>query len=216
MTRIYDVSLPIHPGMVTWPNNPQITIEATRSIARGDSSNVSDLHLGSHTGTHVDAPVHFLPGARGVDQVPVDFLVGPVMVVGLEHVERVISAPALEEAGIRSGTTRVLFKTRNSRRWAEATAFDREFVHLDVSAAGWLVARGMQVVGIDYLSIEGYQVPGAPVHHRLLEAGILIIEGLDLSRVSGGQYQLICGPLKIRGGDGAPARVLLVEGASAG
>jgi arylformamidase len=212
MTRIYDVSLPIFPGMVTWPGNPAIVVAAARSIARGDSSNVSDVHLGSHTGTHVDAPAHFIPGATGVDLVPNELLVGPVVVLGLEEVERVITADVLETAGIPAGTTRIFFKTRNSRRWAEgAVEFDPNFVHLDQGAAGWLVDHGLRVVGTDYLSIEGYKVPGAPVHHRLLGAGVLIVEGLNLSAVPAGSYQLFCGPLKLRGGDGAPARVLLMD-----
>jgi arylformamidase len=212
MTRIYDVSLPIFPGMATWPGNPTISVAAARSIARGDSSNVSDVHLGSHTGTHVDAPAHFIPGATGVDLVPNELLVGPVVVLGLEEVERVITAGVLETAGIPAGTTRVFFKTRNSRRWAEgAVEFDANFVHLDEGAAGWLVDHGLRVVGTDYLSIEGYKVPGAPVHHRLLGAGVLIVEGLNLSAVPAGSYQLFCGPIKLRGGDGAPARVLLID-----
>lgn len=211
MSRIYDVTLPIFPGMVKWPDNPDITIDVARSIARGDSANVSDIHLGSHTGTHVDAPVHFIPGARGVDQIPVDVLVGPAAVLGLEDVERVITAERLERVMGQKPSPRLLFKTRNSRQWAASvTVFDRGFVHLDLSAADWLVRHGVRAVGTDYLSIEGYKVPGAPVHHRLLEAGILIIEGLDLSRVAAGDYDLVCGPLKIRDGDGAPARVLLI------
>jgi arylformamidase len=211
MSRIYDVSLPIFAGMVKWPDNPDITIEAARSIARGDSANVSDVHLGSHTGTHVDAPVHFIPGARGVDQIPVDLLVGPARVLGLEEVERVITADQLAQAAGPTPAPRLLFKTRNSRQWAAgATVFDRDYVHLDLSAADWLVQHKVRVAGTDYLSIEGYKVPGAPVHHRLLEAGLLIIEGLNLSRVPPGDYELVCGPLKIRDGDGAPARVLLI------
>lgn len=212
MSRIHDVSLPIFPGMVTWPGNPAISVAAARSIARGDSSNVSDVHLGSHTGTHVDAPAHFIPGATGVDLVPSELLVGPVVVLGLEKVERVITADVLHTAGIPAGTTRVFFKTRNSRRWAEGAAeFDPNFVHLDEGAAAWLVDHGLRVVGTDYLSIEGYKIPGAPVHHRLLGAGVLIVEGLNLSAVAAGPYQLFCGPLKLRGGDGAPARVLLID-----
>lgn len=211
MSRIYDVSLPIFAGMVKWPDNPDITIEAARSIARGDSANVSDVHLGSHTGTHVDAPVHFIPGARGVDQIPVDLLVGPARVLGLEEVERVITADQLAQAAGATPAARLLFKTRNSRQWAAgANVFDRDYVHLDLSAADWLVQHKVRVAGTDYLSIEGYKVPGAPVHRRLLEAGLLIIEGLNLSRVPPGDYELVCGPLKIRDGDGAPARVLLI------
>jgi arylformamidase len=160
----------------------------------------------------VDAPLHFIPGATGVDLVPNELLVGPVVVLGLEQVERMITADVLETARIPSGTTRVFFKTRNSRRWVEGTAeFDPNFVHLDEGAASWLVDHGLRVVGTDYLSIEGYKIPGAPVHHRLLGAGVLIVEGLNLSAVPSGPYQLFCGPLKLRGVDGAPARVLLID-----
>ena len=211
--KIHDVSLVLRPDMVTWPGEPAPKIEPLKRIARGDSNNVSIITLGDHTGTHVDPPLHFIEGGNTVDKLPLDALIGPCRVVGFEG-QGHVSGEWLDGAKIAKNTERLLFKTRNSARWADSTApFSRDFSTLNASAAKWCVDHGVNLVGIDYLSIEpqGPEKAGYPVHNTLLRAGVVIIETLDLRAVEPGTYELICAPLKILNGDGAPARVFLIE-----
>ena len=211
--KIHDVSLVLRPDMVTWPGEPAPQIEPLKRIARGDSNNVSIITFGDHTGTHVDPPLHFIEGGNTVDKLPLDALVGPCRVIAYDGTD-LISGKWLDAAGIPAGTERVLFKTRNSARWADPTApFTRDFTTLNASAAKWCVDHHMKLVGIDYLSIEpqGPEKAGYPVHNTLLRAGVVIIETLDLRAVEPGTYELVCAPLKIKDGDGAPARVFLIE-----
>jgi arylformamidase len=199
--------------MVTWPGEPAPRIEPLKRISRGDGNNVSIITLGDHTGTHVDPPLHFIEGGNTVDKLPLDALVGPCRVLefyGPGHV----SADWLDAAKIPTGTERLLFKTPNSARWGDPTAtFTREFTTINASAAKWCVDHGVKLVGIDYLSIEpqGPEKAGYPVHNTLLRTGVVIVETLDLRAVHAGEYELICAPLKIKDGDGAPARVFLIE-----
>jgi arylformamidase len=207
--EIFDVSVPISPRLPTWPGDPSISLTRASSIAAGDPANVSRLEAGVHTGTHVDAPVHFVEGAPGIDSIPVETLVGPCLVVAADP-------PGLElrpEDLPATDHTRVLFKTRNSSRWgAGDQPFDTEFVAVGHELAARLVAEGKRLVGVDYLSVESYHAPFEhPVHHALLEARIVVVEGLDLSRVEPGEYFLYCLPLKLVGSDGAPARTILVR-----
>ena len=192
--EIVDVSVPVRPGMVTYPGDPEVRLERVSSIADGEGANVSRLDFGVHTGTHVDAPVHFVEGAAGAEALPVDVLVGPCLVVD-----------GLEPAAVPAGAERVLFKTPNSRLW-ERQDFANDFVKLDGEGARALVASGVRLVGIDYLSIGDEEA-----HQVLLEAGVVAVEGLDLRRVEPGEYLLVCAPLKLVGSDGAPARVLLLR-----
>jgi len=211
--KIHDVSLVLRPDMVTWPGEPPPRIEPLKRISRGDGNNVSIITLGDHTGTHVDPPLHFIEGGNTVDKLPLDALVGPCRVIGFEGIEH-ISDNWLDAAGIPAGTERLLFKTRNSARWSDAKApFTRDFTTLNASAATWCIDHRVKLVGIDYLSIEpqGPEKAGYPVHMTLLRAGVVIIETLDLRGVEPGNYELICAPLKILNGDGAPARVFLIE-----
>jgi arylformamidase len=211
--KIHDVSLPIRPDMVMWPSEPAPRIEALRRIAKGDTANVSVVSLSDHTGTHVDPPLHFIEGGATAEALPVEALVGPCRVIAFDGPGHV-SAEWLASARIPAGTERLLFKTPNSRRWHEPRApFTRDFTTINESAARWCVDRGIRLVGVDYLSIEpqGPEKAGYPVHRTLLGAGVVIIEGLDLGDVAPGEYELMCGPLKIAGGDGAPARVFLIE-----
>jgi arylformamidase len=211
--KVYDVSLVMRAGMPTWPGEDGPKATPLRRIAKGDTANVSIVTFGNHTGTHVDPPVHFIEGAGTVDLLPVDALVGRCSVVEYDGPGH-IGAAWLERAGVPAGTERILFKTRNSERWREPVkAFDRDFVALDRTAARWCVARGLKLVGIDYLSIEpqGPEKAGYPTHKTLLGARIVIIEGLDLKDVPPGAYDLACGAIKFEGGDGAPARVFLIE-----
>ncbi len=206
--RIYDVSIPIRAGMATFPGDPPVRIEPFLSIANGDGCNVSLLTLGSHTGTHLDASAHFVPGGVTVDQLPADLLIGAVRVFELGVRERVDRA---DLAGLPlRGLDRVLFKTRNSHLWPTGK-FEEDFVYLTAAAAEHLVACGVRLVGVDYLSGEGLRVQGGPAHLALLRAGVVIVEGLDLSAVRPGDYELVCLPIKLAGGDGAPARVVLIE-----
>lgn len=211
--KIHDVTLTLRAGMTTWGNEPGPELRPLRRIATGDSANVSTLTLADHTGTHVDPPLHFIEGGSGADALPTDALVGPCVVVGYEGTAS-ITAEWLDQARVPPDARRILFKTRNSRLWDDpAHAFTRDIVAVAASAARWCVDRGVRLVGIDYLTIEpqGPEKAGYPTHHTLLGAGVVIIEGLDLRAVAPGSYELFCGPLKIGDGDGAPARVLLVE-----
>jgi arylformamidase len=207
--KIFDVSVPISSRLPTWPGDPKVSLERVSSIARGDAANVSRLDAGVHTGTHVDAPVHFVDGATGIDSIPLETLVGPCLVVEADP-------PWLElrpEDLPATAHTRILFKTRNSARWAARKVdFETEFVAVGLELARRLVAEDKILVGVDYLSVESYHAPFEhPVHHTLLEARIVVIEGLDLSAVEPGEYDLYCLPLKLVGSDGAPARTMLVR-----
>lgn len=199
--------------MTTWGGEPGPTLTPLRRIARGDSANVSTLTLGDHTGTHVDPPIHFIEGGATADRLPIDALVGACVVLAFDDAGNVTDR-WLDSARVPSGATRLLFKTRNSDRWNDPThAVTRDIAAVDASAARWCVARGVRLVGVDYLTIEpqGPEKAGYPTHHTLLAAGVVIVEGLDLRGIAPGAYELACAPLKIAGGDGAPARVFLIE-----
>jgi len=207
--RIYDVSVGISPQMPVWPGDPPVTLKRVSEIAKGANANVSRLECGVHIGTHVDAPSHFIDGAPDVETLSMKVLNGRAYVVDLPEAD-VLDAETLEEAGIPPRTRRLLFKTRNSEFWpSEGSEFRTDFVGVDRSGAEWLVKKGVQLVGIDYLSIAPYK-QSRPTHRVLLNAGVVVIEGLDLSQVSRGRYTLHCLPLKLMGSDGAPARAILV------
>jgi arylformamidase len=206
---IYDISLPISESLVIWPGDPPVQITYPAHQDRGDGLTVSRLDLGAHTGTHVDAPAHFIADGAGVDALDLGVLVGPALVVHAFEADA-LSAAVLERLAIPPGTERLLLRTRNSERWArDESTFDRDFVAITEDGARWLVARGVRLVGVDYLSVGPLSAP-APTHHVLLGAGVVAVEGLDLSRIAPGAYQLVCLPLKIVGGDGAPARAILI------
>ena len=205
--RWIDISVPLRGGMAHWPSDPPVRIERIRDLKRGDSSTLSHLSMGSHTGTHLDAPSHFLRGGATLDRIPWEALIGPARVISIRHPERV-TAEELERARIRRGE-RILFKTRNSARCWRTKTFQTRFVHLNSAAARFLVARKVRTIGVDYLSVGGYKKDGRDVHRILLSAGLWILEGLDLSHAAPGRYELICLPLRIAGGEGAPARALL-------
>ena len=213
MGRVIDVSLGIHPEMLTWPGDPGIDVRPAKRLDRGDSSNVSEMQLGTHTGTHVDAPWHFVDGGATVDELDPEILVGPAVVADMRHVEDRIGTADLERLDLPPGTSRMLFRTKNSDVWASGTReFPDDYVALDEAGARWLVQPEVKLVGTDVLSIEKKREDGGhPVHVTLLEAGVVIVEGLDLSQVTPELYLLYCLPLKIVGIDGAPARVFLAE-----
>ncbi len=210
MATYIDVSLGIDRDLLTWPGDPGIVITRTAQLERGDSANVSELRMGSHTGTHVDPPLHFIDGGPGVDLLSPDALIGEAVVVDLRGFEGAIGAEELERVAL-GHARRVLLKTDNSEIWrTKRPTFPERYVSLSPKGAAWLVEREVVLVGIDFLSIEKAHTPGHPTHRALLEAGVVILEGLDLSNVEPGTYELLCLPLKILGGDGAPARAMLI------
>jgi arylformamidase len=205
---LHDISLTISEDFPTWPGDPPIELKLISQIDKGDLANVTHLSAPVHMGTHVDAPDHFLDNGKTVEDIPLDYLVGSVLVLEVSS-PKIITAQDLAALNIPEGTRRVLFKTANSNHWIEeGHMFQEEFIALGPDAAARLVEMGVNVVGVDYLSVAPY-AELVPTHKILLEAEILIIEGLDLSRISAGEYKLYCLPLKIANSDGAPARVLL-------
>jgi arylformamidase len=192
-----------------YPGDPVPQIEAVRRIADGDPCNLSLLHMGSHTGTHVDAPYHFLKDGPRLGQVPLDRMVGACVVADLRG-RRAVDAAALRDVKTERGDI-LLCLTDNSAKWA-APEFQRDFTFVTKDAAEVLVERGVRALGMDYLSIEEFGSPDFPVHHRLLGAGVFVIEGLDLRAVTPGRYYLVCLPLRFPGLDGAPARAVLLDG----
>jgi arylformamidase len=204
--KLIDVSVPLDAQLATYPHNTPFTLEPIKRIARGDSSNVSTLHMSAHTGTHVDAPRHFFDEGPGTEGLALDLLVGRTRVIEVSSRGGVAAADlaALD----LSDDIRVLIKTSNSRLWGSA-AFHEDYVGVLESGANHLVEHGIKVVGVDYLSVEKFHNPGAPAHHILLGAGTIVIEGLDLRGVEAGVYDMFCLPLRIVGSDGAPARVVL-------
>jgi arylformamidase len=207
--RVYDISVGISAELPVWPGDPAVRLERVSHIAEGANANVSHLACGVHVGTHVDAPVHFIDGQSGVEDLSLRVLNGRAYVVHLPKVD-LIGVEALERANIPARTRRVLFKTRNSKLWERGeTEFQEDFVGIDAGGAAWLVKKGVQLVGVDYLSVAPFGNSREP-HKIFLEAGVVIVEGLDLSAVRPGRYSLHCLPLKLLGSDGAPARAILI------
>jgi arylformamidase len=204
-----DVSVPLRSGMVHWPGDPEPSFERISDIATGAEVNVTLCRMTAHTGTHMDAPCHFLPGeADGIDQFPLETGVGPAKVIEVRHTADKVTAEELVGKGIARGD-RILLKTRNSsQRWFDSD-FNRGFVGLDHSAAEILADSGVQLIGVDYLSVGVFQGDGAATHRTLLKAGVWIVEGLFLAGIRSGEYDVICLPLRLLGADGSPARVLI-------
>jgi arylformamidase len=208
---IYDLSVPLGSELPVYPGDPAIEISAWSSLENGDAANVSALSFGAHTGTHVDAPAHFLHGAKKVETLALEVLIGEAEVVEVPEERRVIDEAFVNEK-FREGKKRILFKTRNSGFWTGDFAdFRTDFTHLDLRAAQALVERGVKLVGIDYLSVEKFGSKDHEVHRALLSQEVIILEGLNLGGVAPGKYELICLPLRLRTklGDGAPARAVL-------
>ena len=209
--RIWDVSVPLRDGGLVYPNNPPISITPASSIAKGDTANVSRLSFGSHTGTHVDAPLHFMDGGAGVDELPLDVLVGPARLIAFSD-----DVMAVGEAEVRqhdlSGVTRVLIRTRNSAWLASGdTEFHPDFTHVAPDGAEYLVSIGVRLVGVDYLSVEQFHSPHHRTHKTLLSNGVVIVEGLVLAEPPPGDYELYCLPMLLAGIDGAPARAVVMN-----
>ena len=205
-SRIYDITVPLSPSLAVYPGDPSVDIAPVAQLAKGDVTNTSHIALCAHSGTHLDAPRHFFADGDSIEMLDLDTLIGPVRVLtvtGQHH----IAADMLQKLDLGTAP-RVLFKTSNSRLWAQPD-FQTDYIALTASAARYLVAQGIKLVGIDYLSVDAYEDSGFPVHRILLGAKVLILEGLDLRLVPDGDYELMALPLNIQGGDGAPARVIL-------
>lgn len=209
-TRIYDISLPVAESTVVWPGDPPVRITQRSHLDRGDEATVSHVSLSVHSGTHVDAPCHYVRDGSGVEALDLHTLVGPALVVHVPEV-RALGAQLMGSLDIPPDTNRLLFRTANSDRGTRTErTFRTDFAALALDGAEWLIAQGVQLVGIDYLSVALYEAT-ASVHQRLLGAGVTVVEGLDLAGIAPGIYELVCLPVKIVGSDGAPARAILID-----
>jgi arylformamidase len=202
-----DISVGLHDGMVHWPDNPAVQISFAMAIDKGDACNVSNMSMGVHTGTHMDAPLHFIKDAQSIDTMPLSATIGRARVIEIQDTES-IKVAELEPHHIQAGE-RILFKTINSTHYWQSDTFEKNFVFISHEAAQYLGELQIQTVGVDYLSVGGYFKDGPQTHHALLGAHIWIIEGLNLTPVSAGEYELVCLPLKLIGREGAPARAIL-------
>ncbi len=206
---IIDLSPAISPELPVWPGDPRVRLTRPASLASGDPFTLTELAMSAHTGSHVDAPAHYVRGGAGVDALPLEALIGPALVVDTDDAD-IITAGVLARLSIPPGTTRLLFRTRNSARGLMASPqFHTDFTAIAADGAEWLAAQGVQLVGIDYYSIAPYD-DLAPTHQILLRAGVVIVEGLDMRQAPPGVYDLICLPLKLKDADGAPARAILI------
>jgi arylformamidase len=208
VSRIYDISVPIRSGGLVYPGNPEIDIELQQAVAKGASANVSTIKFGSHTGTHTDAARHFFDDGQSVDKIPLERLIGPALLLKFPDTVRAIGAAELRSRDLR-GQTRILLGTRNSALLSQKD-FVKDYTFLAPDGAQYLVDNGVELVGVDYLSIEQFHSGHHRTHRTLLERSVVIVEGLDLSAPEPGEYQFICLPLRIAGCDGAPARAVLI------
>lgn len=207
---IHDISHTIRPTLPVWPGDPAVRLPQPSRMDRGDICNVTRLDISVHTGTHLDAPAHFIAGGAGVETLDLNVLIGPALVVDADDADA-LTADVLASLPIPAGTQRLLFKTRSSVLWDRADeGFVEEFVAVTGDGAQWLVERGVRLVGVDYLSVAPFSDP-VPCHQILLAAGVIPVEGLDLRAIAPGEYQLICLPIKIGGSDGAPCRAVLMS-----
>jgi len=202
-----DVSVTIKPGMAHWPDNPAIRVDRMLDMEKGDVCNVSVLSFGSHTGTHMDAPLHFLRNGKSLDKMPLDATIGPARVIEIKDKEAV-KVEEIANQRIKPGE-RILFKTRNSKNAWKSDDFEKNFIYISKEAAVFLAKAKVMTVGIDYLSVGGFFKDGKETHDALLSAGIWVIEGLNLAKIKPGKYELNCLPIKVLNSDGAPARALL-------
>ena len=208
---IYDISVPLRSGGVVYPGNPAISITAQQAISQGAGANVSRIDMGSHSGTHVDAPKHFFDDGAGADSLPLDVLMGPARLIAVDDAVKSVGETELRAHDLR-GVTRVLIRTRNSAWLASgSTEFHPDYTFLSPEGAAYLVGLGVKLVGVDYLSVEQFHSGHHRTHRTLLGADVVIIEGLVLNEPPPGDYELRCLPLRLTGLDGAPARAVLIR-----
>jgi arylformamidase len=209
--KIYDISLTVTPDLPVWPGDPAIKLGRVSKMEEGEHNNVSHMASGVHIGTHVDAPYHFIADGKTIEQLKLEVLIGPAQVIEIPDTGPLITAADLQQAGIEDGTTRLLLKTRNSEYWKQpGLPFQEEFAALSPDGAAYLLERGVQLLGIDYFSVAPFG-DSVPTHRALLGAEVIVLEGIDLSQVPAGRYQLYCLPIKLGGSDGAPARAVLID-----
>ncbi len=208
MTKIYDISVSISKDLPVWPGDPHVMLERVSKLEDGDEANVTFLKMSAHTGTHLDAPNHFLSDGITIDEIIPDVLIGPVQVVEIPENCLSITSRIISEISLKPGIERILFKTINSTFWKKNTAFQKGFTAITADGAQSLVEKNLKLIGVDYLSIAPFDDTGTP-HRIFLEAGVIILEGINLSHVPEGIYELLCLPIKIKGADGAPARAVL-------
>lgn len=201
-----DITHTLQNGMVHWPTDPAFNIEFVKDMEKGDRNNVSYINTGSHVGTHMDAPLHFLKNGKSLDKAPLDVLIGPSRIIEIKN-KGLITKEELKNNKIKRGE-RLIFKTKSSSsRWIN-NKFKTEFVHFSEDAAEYISSFNPKLIGIDYLSVGSFK-DGSKVHNTLLGKGIWILEGLNLYKIKPGKYDLICLPMKILNSDGAPARVAI-------
>lgn len=212
--KIYDISIPITPEMVVWPGDPHVKIGKLSSIENGDHATVSQISMSVHTGTHIDAPSHFLQNGKTIDQLPIEKLIGRVLVMAFEDDVQVINEKSLishPDVDELVKAKKVLFKTSNSSNLDMVLGeFFMDYVGIDTSGAHYLAAFNLDLIGVDYLSVASFQETESP-HQILLNKEIILLEGINLQNVPPGYYNLYCLPLLITGSEGAPARTILVE-----
>lgn len=209
--RIFDISVSISEDLPVWPGDPSVEINLDSSILQGSLANISSIKFGLHSGTHIDAPFHFIQNGAKLDQIALERLTGPALVIEISGSNNMISRKTLEDLNLNSWPARILFKTRNSSFWQNKPHyFQKDFCALDLSAAQFLVAKGVRLIGIDYLSVAPYADP-LPVHKELLRNEIIILESIDLNAIEPGLYELVCLPLKLINTEAAPARAILIK-----
>ena len=212
--KILDISIPIRPEMVVWPGDPQVQINKLSSIKKGDHSNLSQISMSLHTGTHIDSPKHFLENGKTIDQIPLEKLIGKVLVIAINENVRVIDKSVLLSHPMVTDlkkSKKVLFRTRNASHYdMKQGKFSEEYVGINQSGAQFLAECNLDLIGVDYLSVASFNDTEAP-HKILLDKEIVLLEGINLKEVSPGFYDLYCLPLPISGSDGAPARAILIE-----
>lgn len=214
MQKIYDISLPISPDMVVWPGDPKVAIRQMSSLEKGDSSNMSQIRMSVHTGTHIDAPLHFLKSGRKIGEIPLNKLVGEALVMEIGEDVDVITRSVLEahsQLETLKNAHKVLFKTRNSMQLSSwASQFNKGYVALDTSGAEMLGELALDLVGVDYLSVAAFHDIHIP-HQLLLQKEIVLLEGINLLEVAAGTYDLFCLPMNLAECEGAPARAILIS-----
>jgi len=209
--KIHDISIDLSPSTVRWEGDPPMQIKQVLDLSAGAAYNLSEIEMSVHLGSHMDAPRHFLQDGALIEDFPLELLVGETQVLAIPDLAKSITAELLRTLPIRAGIKRMLFKTRNSHFWKTTPHdFQDDFISLSLDGADHLISLGIQLVGIDYLSISPAD-DFRPVHARLMEEGIAIIETLDLSEVQAGFYTLVCLPLKLKGVEGAPVRAILLQ-----
>lgn len=214
--KIFDISVPLCEKTAVWEGDVAPTISRIASIEQGEDFNVSRIEMGAHTGTHIDAPRHLFTNGQTVDEIPLENFVGPVHVLAISEDVEAITLGILEESGYRGDEKRLLFKTRNSRWWrTDPYNFHKDFIAIDSECAAMIAEKKPYLVGIDYFSISSFKALKSP-HEILLNAGITILENVDLFAVEAGMYDLCCLPLKLIGTDGAPVRAILIQSGSLG